>query len=106
MDIILFVYGWFYYSFLYMALSAFATVMLNRAAKRLWLSPLIINGVSITILLIMVYASLITTEDASYAMYFIYMPIVFSSIMVNLVIYIIRNIKAKKEIRYKNRRSS
>ena len=99
MEILNFVYGWFYYGFLYMALSAFATVMLNRATKNLWLSPLIINAVSIIILLIMIYGKFISQEDAGFAMYFVYMPIVASSILVNLTIYVIEKIKAKNKRR-------
>lgn len=79
-----------------MVLSVFSTLMLNRVTKRLWLSPLIINAFSIIILLIMIYGSFISQEDASYGMYFIYMPIVFASIVVNLVIYFIYKLKGDK----------
>lgn len=96
MDLYLFIKAWFYYSFYYMALSVFATLMLNRATKRLWLSPLIINAVSIIILLILIYQSSISPADASQEMYFTYMPIVFSSLFTNIIVYIIREIKDKR----------
>ena len=79
-----------------MALSSFCTLMLNRVTKRLWLSPLIVNAIIIIILLIMVYGSFISQEDASYAMYFIYMPIVFASRVVNLVVYFIYKFRGDK----------
>lgn len=95
MDLYLFIKGWFYYSFYYMVLSVFATLMLNRVTKRLWLSPLIINAVSIIILLIMVYGSLIGPAEATQEMYFTYMPVVFSSALTNVMVYIIRKTKKK-----------
>lgn len=95
MDLYLFVQAWFYYSFYYMVFSVFSTLMLNRVTKNLWLSPLIINAVSISILLILVYQSLITSAEATQQMYFTYMPIVFSSVLANFIIYLSRKIKKK-----------
>lgn len=95
MDLFLFIKGWFYYSFYYMALSVFATLMLNKVTKRLWLSPLIINAVSIAILLVLVYTSAISVSGASQEMYFTYMPIVFSSAITNVVLYLSKEIKNK-----------
>lgn len=86
MDLANFVIGWFYYSFYYMLFSVFATLMLNRFTKRLWLSPLIINAVSIVLLILIVKNNWIAGGDATYAMYFNYMPIVFASIVLNLSI--------------------
>lgn len=93
MDLYLFIKAWFYYSFYYMALSVFATLMLNRVTKNLWLSPLIINAVSIVILLLWIYSSSVPAADASQEMYFTYLPIVFSSVVTNFVLYLIRRFK-------------
>ncbi|MFH5836440.1 hypothetical protein ACHAL6_10230 [Proteiniclasticum sp. C24MP] len=91
--IIKFIYGWFFYSAYYMLASAFMTVALNRVTKRLWLTPLIINAVSIVILLAAASSGWIPEKDATYAMYFNYMPIVFASVAVNLCIGIYRKLK-------------
>lgn len=91
--IIKFIYGWFYYSTYYMLASAFMTVALNRVTKRLWLTPLIINAVSVVVLLLAASSGLIPKENATYAMYFNYMPIVFASAAVNICIGIYRKIK-------------
>lgn len=80
-----------------MLFSVFATLMLNRVTKRLWLSPLIINAVSIVLLILLVKNNLIADGDATYAMYFNYMPIVFASVLVNCLIALKRKIiKTKK----------
>lgn len=90
-----FIYGWFFYSTYYMLGSAFMTVTLNRITKRLWLTPLIINAVSVVILLLASSSGWIAQSDATYAMYFNYMPIVFASVCVNMGIGIYRIMKVK-----------
>ena len=100
MDLAKFIIGWFYYSFYYMLFSAFATVMLNRVTKRLWLSPLIVNAVSIGGLLLLIGNGWIKADDATYAMYFNYMPIVFASVMVNLILGLKKKF-TRKYFRYK-----
>lgn len=80
-----------------MLFSVFATLMLNQVTKRLWLSPLIINAVSIVLLIVLVKNNLIADGDATYAMYFNYMPIVFASVLINALIALKRKfIKTKK----------
>lgn len=69
-----------------MLASVFVTMMLNRVTKRLWLSPLLVNAVSVIILLAAAGFGWISGENATYAMYFNYMPIVFASIAVNILI--------------------
>lgn len=93
--IIKFIYGWFYYSTYYMLSSAFVTVTLNRVTKRLWLTPLIVNAVSAAILIAAASFGWISGKNASYAMYFNYMPIVFASIVVNICIGLYRKIEQK-----------
>jgi hypothetical protein len=87
MSVIQFFYGWFYYGIYYMMASAFVTLMLNRVTKRLWLSPLIINAVSVVILLTAAALGWIASENATYAMYFNYMPIVFASVLTNTLVW-------------------
>lgn len=97
MELAKFIIGWFYYSFYYMLFSALATIVLNRVTKKLWLTPLIINGVSISLLLVLILNGWIGSKEATYAVYFNYLPIVFASIIVNVFIGIINNIKIKTQ---------
>ncbi len=99
MDLYLFIKAWFYYSFYYMVLSVFATLMLNRVTKKLWLSPLIINAVSVIILLLWIYGSSVSAAKASQEMYFTYLPIVFSSAAINCILYLIKNVKKSNKSR-------
>lgn len=86
MDLMTFIMGWFYYSFYYMLLAGFATLILNKVTKRLWLSPLIVNAVSALVLYWAVKNGWISGHRATYAMYFNYMPIVFTSVVINAMI--------------------
>lgn len=95
MELVRFIIGWFYYSFYYMLFSALATIVLNRVTKKLWLTPLIINGVSIALLILSISNGWIGGNEATYALYFNYMPIVFASVTVNLLIGVKNKIKIK-----------
>lgn len=92
-----FVYGWFYYGFYFMMASALVTLMLNRVTKKLWLPPLIINGISVVVLLLASSMGWITKEHATYAMYFNYMPLVFASMLVNGLVFGFRNLSKAVE---------
>lgn len=74
--------GWFYYSKLYILSSLFVTILLNKITDKLYLPPLIINMVSVILLFL-------STGDRTYAMYFNYLPVVTTSILFNLIIYIL-----------------
>ncbi len=74
--------GWFYYSKLYILGSLFVTILLNKITDKLYLPPLIINMVSVILLFL-------STSDRTYAMYFNYLPVVTTSILFNLIIYIL-----------------
>lgn len=90
----LFIY-WYVYSKFYILGSLFVTHILNVAFKKLWLSPLIINA-SCLILLIggvaINFIKMVTLQDAIYR---IYLPIVFSSICMNIVLFIVKKLKEK-----------
>ncbi|WP_068268081.1 hypothetical protein [Caviibacter abscessus] len=77
--------AWFYYSKLYILGSLFVTLLLNRTTDKLYLPPLIINMVSVILLFL-------STGDRTYALYFNYMPVVTTSIILNLSIYIYRKL--------------
>lgn len=77
--------AWFYYSKLYILGSLFVTFLLNKTTNKLYLPPLIINMVSVILLFL-------STGDRTYAMYFNYMPVVTTSIIMNLSIYIYKKL--------------
>ncbi|VWL85129.1 hypothetical protein [Oceanivirga miroungae] len=78
---------WLYYGKLFILGSIIATYLLNRLTKRLYYAPLIINMVSVIMLMF------IEKKDMMYAIYFNYLPIVITSIIMNLIVYIYRKIK-------------
>lgn len=75
--------GWFYYGIIYMGLSILATVMFNKVAKKWYIAPLIINAIAIIVLLIGANTGFIPQSEQAYALYFVYMPIVFASFAFN-----------------------
>lgn len=79
---------WMYYSKIYILGSIIMTFILNRFfSEKLYIAPLIINMVSVIMIFLLPY------KDRSYAMYVNYMPVVLSSILLNLSIYFIRKIE-------------
>lgn len=77
------IFAWLYYSSLYIVGSIIITLALNKVVKKLYLSPLIINMISVILLLI-------SKGDRTYSMYFIYVPVVLASSILNVLIYIIK----------------
>ncbi|CAM3166445.1 hypothetical protein [Streptobacillus ratti] len=78
---------WFYYSKLYILGSLLFTFFLNKVTNKLYLPPLIINMVGVIMLFLIPYHS------RTYAMYFNYMPIVVTSALLNIIIYLFRKHK-------------
>ena len=74
---------WLYYSKIYILGSLFVNYLLNKVTRKLYLPPLIINMVSVILLFF-------SQGDKAYAMYINYVPVVLSSSIMNIVIYIIR----------------
>lgn len=81
MEIIL---AWLYYSKIYILGSLAITHVLNKAFKKLYIAPLLINMVSVILLF------LVDENARTYAMYFSYMPVVISSILLNITIYFLK----------------
>lgn len=75
--------GWFYYGIFYMGLSILATHIINKVTKKWYLSPLIINAISIIVLFIGRAINIIPDSEFTFAVYFIYMPIVAASFSFN-----------------------
>ena len=78
-----FIVLWLYYSKIYILGSLFVTYLLNKVTRKFYLPPLIINMVSVILLFF-------SQGDKAYAMYINYVPVVLSSSIMNIVIYIIR----------------
>ncbi|MBF0715372.1 hypothetical protein [Gemelliphila palaticanis] len=90
---------WYTFSKWYILGAWFVTHMLNIAFKKLWLSPLIINAVSVLLLGTGIYISMISGEEVGLSVLNIYIPVVFASILMNLIIYAYRRIKIKLKSR-------
>ena len=88
--------GGFYYGIMFIIGSVIVTMMLNRVFDKLYMSPLIINAVSV-ILLITAYR--IGTENTGFALYFNYMPAVLASILCNLIIFIIGKFNNRQDVK-------
>lgn len=88
--------GGFYYGILFIIGSIIVTMMLNRVFDRLYMSPLIINAVSV-ILLVISYR--IGTKNMGFALYFNYMPAVLASITCNLIIFIIGKFNNRQDVK-------
>lgn len=95
MSIIVLLAYWYTYSKWYILGSWFITYILNIAFKKLWLSPLLINALALGVLFIWIYYKLIEGQEVGASVLNVYMPIVFSSIIMNLVVFSTRKIKLK-----------
>ena len=95
MSIIVLLAYWYTYSKWYILGSWFITYILNIAFKNLWLSPLLINALALVVLFIGIYYKLIVGQEVGASVLNVYMPIVFSSIIMNLLVFITRKIKLK-----------
>ena len=82
--------GWFYYGIWFMAGSIIVTSLLNRVFTKLYIPPLIVNAM---------IGFKLGLPNMGYAMYFNYMPVVFASVMYNFIIFIIRKLKKRLEVK-------
>ena len=95
MSLIVLLAYWYTYSKWYILGSWFITHILNIAFKRLWLSPLLINALALIVLFVGIYYKLIEDQEVGASVLNVYMPIVFSSIIMNLLIFTTRKIIIK-----------
>ena len=95
MSLIVLLAYWYTYSKCYILGSWFITHILNIAFKRLWLSPLLINALALIVLFVGIYYKLIEGQEVGASVLNVYMPIVFSSIIMNLLIFTTRKIIIK-----------
>lgn len=86
---------WYTYSKWYILGSIFVTHILNTAFKKLWLSPLLVNAASLLILAFGIYIKLIAKNQVIISVISIYLPVVFTSIVLNIMIFIYKKIKKK-----------
>ncbi len=87
--------AWFYYSMIYIALGLVVTLVINRLLQKLYLAPLIINAIAAILLFGVAKMHWISEADATFAMYFTYVPVVLTSVITNGTIFIYRRIKQK-----------
>ena len=95
MSIIVLLAYWYTYSKWYILGSWFITYILNIEFKKLWLSPLLINALALGVLFVGIYYKLIEGQEVGASVLNVYMPIVFSSIIMNLLVFATRKIKLK-----------
>lgn len=96
MSLLGFMAYWYLYSKWYILGSIFVTHLLNVSFHKLILSPFIVNAVSVILLAIAIYTKLLVGQEIGYSIINAYLPTVFTSIIMNLVIFIYRKIKEKK----------
>ena len=85
--------GWFYYGIWFMAGSVIVTSLLNRVFTKLYIPPLIVSA------MLLLIGFKLGFPNMGYAMYFNYMPVVFASVMYNFIIFIIRKLKKRLEVK-------
>ena len=86
---------WYVYSKFYILGSLFVTTLFNHTFKKLWLSPLLVNAISVLVFGIGMYIGMIKDQEISYSLLNVYLPVVFFSIVMNLIIFAYRKIKTK-----------
>lgn len=100
---------WFYHSFWFMLISFFITLALNKAFSKLYLSPMIINAIALVVLVIDIlrrgqgngfFQKLDWYFQSDYAIniWMYYLPVVFASVLINVIIGLILLIKKKKKL--------
>lgn len=86
---------WYNFSKWYILGSIFTTHILNRGFKKLWLSPLLINTFSVILLGIGIYIGLLQNQEIGFSVINIYVPVVFTSILMNVVIFLYKKLRKK-----------
>lgn len=86
---------WYNFSKWYILGSIFITHILNRGFKKLWLSPLLINTFSVILLGIGIYIGLLQNQEIGFSVINIYVPVVFTSILMNVVIFLYKKLRKK-----------
>ena len=88
--------GGFYYGILFIIGSIIVTMMLNKVFDKLYMPPLIINTVSVSLL---ITSYRIGAENTGFVLYFNYMPAVLASILCNLRIFIIGKFNNRRDVK-------
>lgn len=84
--------------FPFIVLGISITLIINRYAKKLWLAPLIINAAAlITFFLTTKLNKEIGDLESAMIFTYAYMPTLFTSILTNFIVFVIRKIKKNKE---------
>lgn len=97
---------WFYYSFWFILISFCITLVFNRFLKKLWLSPMVINVIALAVLVLDIFQrgqgqgflekfNWYLQSDYALNIWMYYLPVVFISILTNIIIQMIRIIKRR-----------
>lgn len=97
---------WFYYSFWFLLISFCITLVFNRFLKKLWLSPMVINVIALAVLVFDIVQrgqgsgfpdkfSWYLQSDYALNIWMYYLPVVFISVLTNVIIKLIRVIRVK-----------
>lgn len=87
---------WYFTSKYYILGSILVTLILNHTLKKILLTPLIINAVCVILLGIGIYTNLITKNEIFPSIVGVYMPIVFTSGLMNIIIFCVKKIRKEK----------
>lgn len=88
--------AWYFYSKFYILGSVLVTHILNVSFKKYWLSPLLVNAVSVILFGIGISIGMIKNDEIFVTILMGYLPIVFTSIVMNLTIIIYKKIRRKQ----------
>lgn len=87
---------WYFYSKFYILGSILVTHILNVLFKKYWLSPLLINAVCVILLFFGIFIGMIKNDEVYATVLMGYLPIVFTSVVMNLGIMLYKKIRRKE----------
>lgn len=88
--------AWYFYSKFYILGSVLVTHILNVSFKKYWLSPLIVNAVCVLLFFIGINIGMIKNDEIFVTILMGYLPIVFTSIVMNLITIVYKKIRRKQ----------
>lgn len=95
MSLLQLITAWYFYSKFYILGSILVTHILNLSFKKYWISPLIVNAVCVIMLAVGIGIGMIKNDEIVSSIYFGYLPIVFTSIVMNISIILFKKLRRK-----------
>lgn len=96
MSLLGFIAYWYVYSKWYILGAIFVTHLLNVTFKKLILSPLVVNAFCVFLLAFAIGTKMLVNQEIGYSVINAYLPTVFTSVIMNLSIFVYQKIKEKK----------